>query len=66
MEDAERMSAWLREAALELDKAHGLLDEEGVPRYSDPDPDGTIVPMTLALRIETAFQMIDNKWMEIA
>lgn len=32
MKDAEKLVAWLREAATELEKAHRVLDDENVPR----------------------------------
>jgi hypothetical protein len=45
--DGDKLAAWLREAADELDKAHALLDDLGVPR-STP---GSDVECTLAARI---------------
>jgi hypothetical protein len=47
MRDAEKLVAWLREAADELEKAHRILDAEDVPR-SLPDSDAEC---TLAARI---------------
>lgn len=49
VKDKEKLPAWLREAAMELEKAHGVLDEAGVPDAAD---DGT--PISLALRIAYA------------
>jgi hypothetical protein len=49
--DAERLVAWVREAADELEKAHGLLDEAGVPRCREEG-----VAMTLAARIYTLIE----------
>lgn len=51
MNDAEKLVAWLREGADELEKAHAVLDDEGVPR-SLP---GSDVECTLAARIAFAF-----------
>jgi hypothetical protein len=47
MNDAEKLVAWLREAADELEKAHAFLDALGVPRQMP----GTDVDCTLAARI---------------
>lgn len=52
-QDAEKMIAWLREAADELEKAHKLLDDCGVPRVLRDE-----VPMTLAARIAVMSGMI--------
>jgi hypothetical protein len=46
--DAELLVAWVREAANELELAHALLDEAGVPRGREEG-----VAMTLATRIFT-------------
>lgn len=55
MRDAEKMVAWVREAADELEKAHRILDDEGVPRErTTPGALVETVPMTLAARIATA------------
>ena len=51
MRDAEKMVGWLREAADELEKAHGILDDAGVPRSI------TDVDCTLAARIAL---LLDN------
>lgn len=48
MGDAEKLVAWLREGANELELAHALLDEYGVPR-GRPKSEG--IEMTLAARI---------------
>lgn len=45
-EDAIKIVAWLREAADELEKAHRLLDDLGVPEGSTPK-----IPYSLAARI---------------
>jgi hypothetical protein len=50
--DAEMLVAWLREAANELEVAHGILDEAGVPRVRAESGN----PMTLAARIFTALE----------
>lgn len=51
MSDAEKLVSWLREGADELEKAHALLDAEGVPRtLIEGDP----TEMTLAARIAYA------------
>ena len=47
MRDGDKLSAWLREAARELDTAHATLDNLGVPR-SIP---GSVVECSLAARI---------------
>jgi hypothetical protein len=52
MRDGDKMAAWLREAADELDKAHAILDVEGVPR-SLPSSE---VECTLAARIALALE----------
>lgn len=31
-QDAEKLIAWVREAAYELENAHRVLDDEGIPR----------------------------------
>jgi hypothetical protein len=45
--DAEKLIAWIREAANELEKAHRILDEMAVPRRIP----GSDVECTLAARI---------------
>jgi hypothetical protein len=47
MRDGDKMAAWLREAADELDTAHQLLDDLGVSRSVSDDG----VDCTLAARI---------------
>lgn len=49
-DDAEKIPAWLREGATEIEGAHAVLDGAGVPR----DNNGT--PLTLAARIAVALQ----------
>lgn len=49
MGDAEKLIAWLREAADELEVAHRVLDNAGVPRNREN-------PMTLAARIYTLIE----------
>lgn len=44
LDDADKLIAWLREAAFELENAHRVLDGEDVPRRGE-------VPYTLAARI---------------
>jgi hypothetical protein len=51
-DDAERLVAWLREAADELEKAHRILDEADVPRVREESGN----PMTLAARIYTLME----------
>jgi hypothetical protein len=55
MRDGDKITAWLREAADELDKAHAILDAHDVPR-SLP---GTGVECTLAARIALALSRED-------
>jgi|tagenome__1003787_1003787.scaffolds.fasta_scaffold17621658_2 hypothetical protein len=50
--DGAIMTAWLREAANELDTAHTVLDTYGVPRRIDHD--GRNAECTLAARITLA------------
>jgi hypothetical protein len=50
--DAEQLVAWLREAANELEKAHAILDEAGVPRVRAETGNA----MTLAARIHTLIE----------
>jgi hypothetical protein len=50
--DAELLVAWVREAANELELAHGLLDEADVPRVRGESGN----PMTLAARIYTLIE----------
>lgn len=52
LHDGDRMVAWVREAADELEKAHAFLDAHGVPRALNPDD---AVECTLAARIALAF-----------
>jgi len=56
MGDAEKLIAWIREAANELEKAHALLDEAGVPRSREEGVD-----MTLAARIYTLIEMFRDE-----
>ncbi len=51
MNDGDKLVAWLREGADELEKAHRLLDAYSVPRCLP----GTEVECTLAARIALAF-----------
>lgn len=53
MRDGDKMASWLREAADELDKAHGLLDALNVPRGLP----GSDVECTLAARIGMAHEL---------
>ena len=53
MKDKQKLPAWLREAAAELEKAHRVLDEHGAPDAAD---DGT--PISLALRISVALDSL--------
>jgi hypothetical protein len=55
MDDADKMVVWLREAADELEKAHNLLDEAGVPRIRRESGNA----MTLAARIYTLAAEVD-------
>jgi hypothetical protein len=50
--DAEKLVAWVREAADELEKAHAILDEVGVPRVREESGN----EMTLAARIYTLIE----------
>jgi hypothetical protein len=50
-EGADLLAAWVREAADELDKAHAILDEAGVPRAREEG-----IAMTLAARIYTLIE----------
>jgi hypothetical protein len=53
--DGDKMSAWLREAADELDKAHAILDAYGVPRSLPRSLGGDgETECTLAARIAVA------------
>jgi hypothetical protein len=56
MLDHQKLPAWLREAAREIENAHRTLDELGAPRTAD---DGT--PITLALRITVLFDSLSNQ-----
>lgn len=53
--DGDKLTAWLREGADEIDKAHAYLDAVGVPRALSPEHggDGT-TECTLAARIALA------------
>lgn len=53
MKDAERLIAYVREAADELEKAHQVLDHAGVPRSI---PGREPVECTLAARIAVALE----------
>jgi hypothetical protein len=52
MRDGDKLTAWLREAADEIDKAHAILDEAGMPRRLP----GSDVECTLAARIALALE----------
>lgn len=51
MKDKEKLPVWLREAAVEIERAHRQLDAFGVPDCAD---DGT--PISLALRISVGIE----------
>lgn len=46
--DSDKLTAWMREAADEIDKAHLILDSHDVPRSLTNDE----VEMTLAARVD--------------
>ena len=56
MADGDKMAAWLREAADELDKAHAYLDANEVPRSLSGDG----VECTLAARIAMAMDPVQE------
>ncbi len=49
---ADRLAAELAAAELELDRAHHLLDQWGIPRESEPDENGQRWELSLAGRLE--------------
>lgn len=49
MRNGDMMSAWLRQAALEVESAHDVLDSFGVPRSISDDK----AELTLGARITT-------------
>lgn len=51
MKDAEKLVAWLREGADELEKAHLILDDAGVPRKLVGNDPNDPTECTLAARI---------------
>lgn len=56
--DGDKLAAWLREGADEIDKAHAVLDVAGVPR-SIP---GSDVECTLAARIALITMDAENPY----
>ena len=42
MRDGDKLVAWLREAADELEKAHHILDDHGIPRSVHSDAECTL------------------------